>query len=460
MLQFLQKLGKSFMLPIAVLPAVGIILAIGREDLLNIPFIYAAGTAVFDHLPLIFAIGIAIGISKDSNGAAALSGAISYIMLDAAVKSINSTNNMAVFGGIIAGLIAGYTYNRFKDTKLPEYLGFFSGRRLVPIVTALITIILAGVFGFVWPPIQSVITSFGEWMIGLGGIGAGIYGIFNRLLIPFGLHHVLNNIFWFQFGDFHGKTGDLARFFAKDPTAGTYMTGFFPIMMFGLPAACLAMIAAAKPSKRKATAGMMIGLALTAFITGITEPIEFAFMFLSPLLYGVHAILTGFSLFIVNVLGIRSGFSFSAGAIDYLLSYGIAEKPLLLLVVGLCYAVIYFVVFYMLIKTLNLKTPGREDDEEEEEVLSEDTAGSVEEHAMLKGLGGRQNLETIDHCATRLRLTVQDTSLINEAALKKAGAKGVIKTGNKTAQVIIGPNVEFVAEELREAVRLDDQKQT
>ncbi|MED5049930.1 PTS transporter subunit EIIC [Bacillus siamensis] len=374
MLQFLQKLGKSFMLPIAVLPAVGIILAIGREDLLNIPFIYAAGTAVFDHLPLI-------------------------------------------------------------------------------------TIILAGIFGFVWPPIQSVITSFGEWMIGLGGIGAGIYGIFNRLLIPFGLHHVLNNIFWFQFGDFHGKTGDLARFFAKDPTAGTYMTGFFPIMMFGLPAACLAMIAAAKPSKRKATAGMMIGLALTAFITGITEPIEFAFMFLSPLLYGVHALLTGFSLFIVNILGIRSGFSFSAGAIDYLISYGIAEKPLLLLVVGLCYAVIYFAVFYVLIKSLNLKTPGREDDEEEEEeVLSEDTAGSVEEHAMLKGLGGRQNLETIDHCATRLRLTVQDTSLINETALKKAGAKGVIKTGNKTAQVIIGPNVEFVAEELREAVRHDSQK--
>ncbi|MCY9162930.1 N-acetylglucosamine-specific PTS transporter subunit IIBC [Bacillus atrophaeus] len=452
MLQFLQKLGKSFMLPIAVLPAVGIILAIGREDLFNIPFVYQAGSAVFAHLPLVFAIGIAIGIAKDSNGAAALSGAISYVMLDAATKAIDKTNNMAVFGGIIAGLIAGYTYNRFKDTKLPEYLGFFSGRRLVPIVTAIVTVILAGIFGFVWPPIQSAINEFGEWMLGLGGIGAGIFGVFNRLLIPVGLHHVLNNIFWFQFGEFNGVTGDLARFFAKDPTAGTYMTGFFPIMMFGLPAACFAMIVTAKPEKRKATAGMMIGLALTAFITGITEPIEFSFMFLSPLLYVVHAILTGLSLFIVNVLGIRSGFTFSAGGIDYLTSYGIAEKPLLLLVVGLCYAVLYFVVFYVLIRVLNLKTPGREDDDPDE-VLDEDTANSVNDNLMLRGLGGKTNLQTIDHCATRLRLTVNSTSLIDEALLKKAGAKGVVKAGSNSVQVIIGPNVEFAAEELKAAVK-------
>ncbi|MCY9134607.1 N-acetylglucosamine-specific PTS transporter subunit IIBC [Bacillus atrophaeus] len=452
MLQFLQKLGKSFMLPIAVLPAVGIILAIGREDLFNIPFVYQAGSAVFAHLPLVFAIGIAIGIAKDSNGAAALSGAISYVMLDAATKAIDKTNNMAVFGGIIAGLIAGYTYNRFKDTKLPEYLGFFSGRRLVPIVTAIVTVILAGIFGFVWPPIQSAINEFGEWMLGLGGIGAGIFGVFNRLLIPVGLHHVLNNIFWFQFGEFNGVTGDLARFFAKDPTAGTYMTGFFPIMMFGLPAACFAMIVTAKPEKRKATAGMMIGLALTAFITGITEPIEFSFMFLSPLLYVVHAILTGLSLFIVNVLGIRSGFTFSAGGIDYLTSYGIAEKPLLLLVVGLCYAVLYFVVFYVLIRVLNLKTPGREDDDPDE-VLDEDTANSVNDNLMLRGLGGKTNLQTIDHCATRLRLTVNSTSLIDEALLKKAGAKGVVKAGSSSVQVIIGPNVEFAAEELKAAVK-------
>lgn len=452
MLSFLQKLGKSFMLPIAVLPAVGIILALGREDVFNIPFVYQAGTAVFDHLPLIFAIGIAIGISKDSNGAAGLSGAISYLMLDAATKTIDKTNNMAVFGGIIAGLIAGYTYNRFKDTKLPEYLGFFSGRRLVPIITAIITIILAGIFGVVWPPIQSCINSFGEWMLGLGGIGAGIFGLFNRLLIPLGLHHVLNNIFWFQFGEYNGVTGDLARFFAKDPTAGTYMTGFFPIMMFGLPAACLAMVVTAKPSKRKATAGMMIGFALTAFITGITEPIEFAFMFLSPLLYAVHAVLTGLSLFIVNWLGIRSGFSFSAGAIDYVLSYGIAEKPLLLLLVGICYAAVYFIVFYVLIKALNLKTPGREDDDVDE-VLDENSVQDVNENIMLKGLGGKENLQTIDHCATRLRLTVKDTALVDEALLKKAGAKGVVKSGGQSVQVIIGPNVEFAAEELRAAVK-------
>ncbi|GAK79213.1 phosphotransferase system (PTS) N-acetylglucosamine-specific enzyme IICB component [Bacillus subtilis Miyagi-4] len=289
-------------------------------------------------------------------------------------------------------------------------------------------------------------------MLGLGGIGAGIFGLFNRLLIPLGLHHVLNNIFWFQFGEYNGVTGDLARFFAKDPTAGTYMTGFFPIMMFGLPAACLAMVVTAKPSKRKATAGMMIGFALTAFITGITEPIEFAFMFLSPLLYAVHAVLTGLSLFIVNWLGIRSGFSFSAGAIDYVLSYGIAEKPLLLLLVGICYAAVYFIVFYVLIKALNLKTPGREDDDVDE-VLDENTVQDVNENIMLKGLGGKENLQTIDHCATRLRLTVKDTALVDEALLKKAGAKGVVKSGGQSVQVIIGPNVEFAAEELRAAVK-------
>ncbi len=244
----------------------------------------------------------------------------------------------------------------------------------------------------------------------------------------------------------------MARFFAKDPTAGTYMTGFFPIMMFGLPAACLAMVVTAKPSKRKATAGMMIGFALTAFITGITEPIEFAFMFLSPLLYAVHAVLTGLSLFIVNWLGIRSGFSFSAGAIDYVLSYGIAEKPLLLLLVGICYAAVYFIVFYVLIKALNLKTPGREDDDVDE-VLDENTVQDVNENIMLKGLGGKENLQTIDHCATRLRLTVKDTALVDEALLKKAGAKGVVKSGGQSVQVIIGPNVEFAAEELRAAVK-------
>ncbi|MED5225129.1 N-acetylglucosamine-specific PTS transporter subunit IIBC [Bacillus safensis] len=452
--QFFQKLGKSFMLPIAVLPAAGIILAIGREDVFNIPFIHAAGNAIFANLALIFAMGVAIGISKDGNGAAALSGAISYFILSAGTTSINSTNNMGVLGGILCGLLAGYVYNKFKDTKLPEYLGFFSGRRLVPIMTALFTILLAAVFGYVWPPIQSVINDLGEWILSLGATGAGLFGFFNRLLIPLGLHHVLNNLFWFQFGEFSGATGDLARFFKGDPSAGVFMTGFFPVMMFGLPAACLAMVVTAKPEKRKATAGLMIGMALTSFITGITEPIEFSFMFLSPLLYGVHAILTGLSLFIVNTLGIHSGFAFSAGAIDYVLSFGIAQKPILLLVVGIIYGVVYFVVFYFLIKLLKLKTPGREDDDMED-IAADDTVTAGGASMLVEGLGGKDNITTIDHCATRLRLTVEDTNLLNEDTLKKAGAKGVLTSGKTTVQIIIGTNVEFVADDLRKEVDRD-----
>lgn len=442
------------MLPIAVLPAAGIILAIGREDVFNIPFIHAAGNAIFANLALIFAMGVAIGISKDGNGAAALSGAISYFILSAGTTSINSTNNMGVLGGILCGLLAGYVYNKFKDTKLPEYLGFFSGRRLVPIMTALFTILLAAVFGYVWPPIQSVINDLGEWILSLGATGAGLFGFFNRLLIPLGLHHVLNNLFWFQFGEFSGATGDLARFFKGDPSAGVFMTGFFPVMMFGLPAACLAMVVTAKPEKRKATAGLMIGMALTSFITGITEPIEFSFMFLSPLLYGVHAILTGLSLFIVNTLGIHSGFAFSAGAIDYVLSFGIAQKPILLLVVGIIYGVVYFVVFYFLIKLLKLKTPGREDDDMED-IAADDAVTAGGASMLVEGLGGKDNITTIDHCATRLRLTVEDTNLLNEATLKKAGAKGVLTSGKTSVQIIIGTNVEFVADDLRKEVDRD-----
>ncbi|MFS0655858.1 N-acetylglucosamine-specific PTS transporter subunit IIBC [Bacillus sp. 179-C3.3 HS] len=453
MFQFFQKLGKSFMLPIAVLPAAGIILAIGREDVFNIPFIYAAGNAIFANLALIFAMGVAIGISKDGNGAAALSGAISYFILSAGTTSIHSTNNMGVLGGILCGLLAGFVYNRFKDTKLTEYLGFFSGRRLVPIVTALFTILMAAIFGYVWPPIQSVINDLGEWILSLGATGAGLFGFFNRLLIPLGLHHVLNNLFWFQFGEFNGATGDLARFFKGDPSAGVFMTGFFPVMMFGLPAACLAMVVTAKPEKRKATAGLMIGMALTSLITGITEPIEFSFMILSPLLYGVHAILTGLSLYIVNTIGIHSGFAFSAGAIDYILSFGIAQRPIMLLVVGVVYGAIYFIVFYLLIKWLNLKTPGREDDDIVDVPGNE--AASAGASTLLEGLGGRDNIHTIDHCATRLRLTVADTALIDEGIIKKAGAKGILTSGKTSVQIIIGTNVEFVADDLRKQVDQD-----
>ena len=458
MLGFLQRIGKALMLPIAVLPAAGLLLRLGQEDLFNIPFMANAGNAIFANLALIFAIGVAIGFAKDSHGAAGLSGAIGYLVLTEGAKSLDKGIDMGVLGGIIAGIIAGLLYNRFHGIKLPEWLGFFSGRRFVPIVTSLAMVILAGIAGFAWPPIQDAITGVGNWIIDLGAIGSGIFGLLNRLLIPLGLHHVLNSLFWFQFGEFAGKTGDIARFFAGDPTAGTYMTGFFPIMMFGLPAACMAIIATAKPENRKKVSGMFIGLALTSFLTGITEPIEFSFMFVAPLLYGVHAILTGLSLWVTTLLGIKSGFTFSAGFIDFGINYNIAQKPLLLLLIGVIYAIIYFVIFYFLIKAFNLKTPGREDDGEleEEETVIETGVNKHEKMAsqFIQDIGGKENISSIDNCATRLRLNVNDMDLVSDASLKAHGAKGIMKLNKTNLQIIVGTEVEFVADAMK---RLDTE---
>ena len=454
MLGFLQRIGKSLMLPIAVLPAAGLLLRFGQPDLLDIPFIAKSGDAIFANLALIFAIGVAMGFAKDTNGAAALSGAIGYLVLTNGTQAIDENINMGVLGGIIAGIVAGLLYNRFYDIKLPEWLGFFSGRRFIPIVTSVAMVILAGIAGFAWPPVQAAIDGLGNWIIDLGAIGSGLFGFLNRLLIPLGLHHVLNSLFWFEFGDYAGKTGDIARFFAGDPTAGGYMTGFFPIMMFGLPAAAFAIIAAAKPEKRKAVSGMFIGLAITSFLTGITEPIEFSFMFIAPLLYGVHAVLTGISMWITSLLGIRDGFTFSAGGIDYLLNFNIAEKPILLLAIGLIYAVIYFVVFYVLIKVLNLKTPGRED--EEEIGVSTTAVGNDKYEQManyfLNDIGGKENITNIDNCATRLRLSIKDMDKVNDSSLKAHGAKGVMKLNKTNLQIIVGTDVEFVADAMK---RLD-----
>ncbi|EAO55425.1 PTS system, N-acetylglucosamine-specific IIBC component [Bacillus thuringiensis serovar israelensis ATCC 35646] len=364
--------------------------------------------------------------------------------------------NMAILGGIIAGVIAGLLYNKFHKIKLPQWLGFFAGKRFVPIITSIVMLLLGLLFGQIWPTIQTGIDAVSHGIVNLGSIGAGLFGLLNRLLIPIGLHHVMNTYFWFVLGDFTNAAGDLvhgdiARFFAKDRSAGMFMTGFFPVMMFGLPAACFAMIAAAKPEKRKAVTGMLAGLALTSFLTGITEPIEFSFMFLSPVLYGVHAVLTGLSLFITTSLGIRDGFTFSAGAIDYVINFGIATKPVLLAGIGLIYAAIYFAVFYFLIKKFNLKTPGREDDDELVEDVDAPVAGSIGE-TYVAALGGKENLTVIDNCATRLRLQVKDASQVNEAALKRAGAKGVMKLSDTSVQVIVGTNVESVADDMKKHV--------
>ncbi|TYS13325.1 PTS sugar transporter [Rossellomorea vietnamensis] len=454
MLGFLQRIGKALMLPIAVLPAAALLLRLGQPDLLDIAFVSAAGKAIFDHLALLFAIGVAIGLSKDGNGAAGLAGAIGFLVLGEGTKAISADINMGVLGGILSGVVAGLLYNRYHDKKLPDYLGFFGGRRFVPIITSLVMILLAGVFGYAWPPIQDAINGIGEWIVGAGALGVGMFGFLNRLLIPLGLHHVLNTLVWFEFGEFTNAAGevvkgDLTRFFAKDPDAGAFMTGFFPVMMFGLPAAALAMIAAAKKERRKLISGAMIGIAFTSFLTGITEPIEFLFMFLSPVLYLAHAVLTGAAMSLAYVLDIHHGFGFSAGAIDYILNFNIAQKPLLLLGLGLVYGVLYFVIFYFMIIKFNLKTPGREVEVEGE--FSPGAVGNYKEMAekYLAALGGKENLISIDNCVTRLRLVVEDTGLVNEPELKGLGAKGVIKLNQKDLQVVVGTDVEFLANELK-----------
>ncbi len=465
-LSSLSKLGKSLMLPIAVLPAAGLMLRLGQADLLNITWLANAGGAIFDQLPLLFALGIAIGFAEDNNGTAALAGTVGFLVLTKVATTIATANNpdykfnMGAFSGIIAGLLGGYIYNRFKDTRLPAYLGFFGGKRFVPILMSFISLILGIIFGFVWPPIQNFIQMISNAMTNFGAFGGFLYGTLNRALIPTGLHHVLNTVFWFQFGSFTdaaGKTvtGDLWRFFAKDPTAGNYMAGFFPIMMFGLPAACLAMITTAKAQNRKYVTGMLFSVALTSFLTGITEPIEFMFIFLAPVLYGIHAVLTGISMAISQLIGMKLGFTFSAGFFDYILGYGISTKPLLLFPLGLAFGVIYYILFVFFIKKFDLPTPGRLDDEEESYTLAnlsneELSACAVE---ILAALGGRANVASLDACITRVRLTAVNGTKVDEAKLKTLGIMQVMRMGDKGFQLVVGTIADPLANCINKAMK-------
>jgi PTS system N-acetylglucosamine-specific IIC component len=392
----LQRLGRSLMLPIAALPAAGLLLRAGQADLLGrwsamestASVISAAGGALFTNLPLIFAVGIAIGWAKKADGSTALAAVVGYLVLAGVFEAMSpvvlegETNpageqamiNFGVLGGIVAGLVSAMLWQRFYRTKLPPYLGFFSGRRLVPILSAMTLLVVGVLMSFVYPLFNNGLTSVGETVSDHSVAGGGVYGTVNRLLIPLGLHHILNSVVWFIIGDYNGAQGDLNRFFAGDPSAGIFMTGFFPIMMFGLPAAALAIWHEAKPENRKVVGGVMVSVALTAFVTGITEPLEFAFLFVAWPLFVVHALLTGTSLALVNALGIHHGFTFSAGAIDYLLNFGKATHPLWLIPIGLAYSVIYYFVFRFVIRKWNLKTPGREDDPEAESAEAATTA--------------------------------------------------------------------------------------
>ncbi|ASF38255.1 PTS sugar transporter [Halobacillus halophilus] len=469
MLSFLQRIGKSLMFPIATLPAAALLVRLGMEDFFDIPFMTAAGNGILTNLSIIFAIGIAMGFAKDGSGGAALSGAIGVLVLEEGIKAINNDIDMGVFSGIIAGVIAGMLYNRFYDIKFPEFLSFFGGKRFVPIITSLTMVALSFVLGHLWIYPQYVLDATANWILNAGELGVGVYGVLNRLLIPVGLHHVLNTLIWFDFGSFtmeSGKVvkGEINRFLNGDPNAGYFLAGFYPVMMVGLPAACLAMYAAAKKHRKSMVGGMFLSIALTSFLTGVTEPIEFSFMFLSPLLYVVHSLLTGISMVAAYMLDIRHGFGFSAGLIDYSLNFGIAQNPLMLLPIGLVLGLIYFLVFYYLIVRLDLKTPGREDEDEdfveESQAVGQPSEGSENDDDRkasdyLKALGGAENIKSLDYCTTRLRLQMIDREQVDENALKRAGARGVMKVGGQNLQVVVGTSVEFLAEAIRK--RMDEK---
>lgn len=439
----LQRLGKALMTPVAVMPAAALLLRLGAGDVLGLAWMEAAGGAIFDNLALLFAIGIAIGLADENNGVAGLAAVVSFFVLTRVASTFDSGINMGVLAGIISGILAAYLYNKYKAIRVPDFLGFFGGKRFVPIITSLYALILGVLAGFVWPLIQDYISTFGNVIATSGATGGFIFGFLNRLLIPLGLHHVINSFTWFQFGEFvdvagQVVTGDLSRFFAGDPTAGTFMTGFFPVMMFGLPAACLAMIATAKPEHRKSVAGMLFGVAFTSFLTGITEPIEFLFMFLAPVLYILHALLSGISLAVTTALGMRCGFGFSAGFIDYVLSFGISSKPISLLIVGLLFGIVYYFTFVFFIKKMNIPTPGRI--EEESAVLSGLSNTDLRDRAaeVLAALGGKDNIKVVDACITRIRITVNNSEQVNEARLKELGATAVLKMPGNNYQVVVG----------------------
>ncbi len=476
----LQKLGRALLNPVAVLPLAALLLGLGYwvdpvgwggESALA-AFLVKSGAAVLDNLPIIFAIGVAYGLSKDKNGAAAMSGAIAFLVVTtllspgavAQLRGIEVTPEMGFakinnpFIGIIAGIIASQMYNKFYQTKLPDYLAFFAGRRLVPIVTSFVMMLVSLILMFIWPVLFSGLVTFGTGMAGLGALGAGIYAFFNRLLIPTGLHHALNAVFWFDIAGIN----DIPNFWSATPstiegvTTGMYQAGFFPVMMFGLPGAALAMYHTAKDNRRKVAGSLLLAGALTSFLTGVTEPIEFAFMFLAPGLYLVHALLTGVSVFIAASLKWIAGFGFSAGLIDYVLSMKvpIATNIFMLIPLGLVMFAVYYFVFRFIITKFDLKTPGREDDIDENE--GEDLTGKVEFDEMaaqiLKGLGGKENIESLDHCITRLRVVVKDRLAVSEKEIKKTRVSGVVRPSKTDVQVIIGPQVQFVYEEVKKLV--------
>ncbi len=468
-----QQLGRALMLPIAVLPVAGLLLRLGQPDLMNLAPVAAAGDAIFSNLGILFAIGVAVGLARENHGAAGLAAVVGFLVatkgaevliqvppellaavgskgndLAIAAHKARQLSKLSVPIGIISGLISGALYNRYSDIRLPSYLAFFGGRRFVPIAAGCAGLVVAAVFGLGWSYLEHGMDALSRGILSAGEFGLFVYGVLNRLLIVTGLHHILNNVAWFLVGDFHGVTGDLKRFFASDPSAGVFMSGFFPVMMFGLPAACLAMYHTALPARRRATGGLLLSMGLTSFLTGVTEPIEFTFMFLAPMLFVVHAVLTGAAMVTMDLLNSRLGFGFSAGLFDYVLNFKLATNPWLLFPVGAVYFALYYGLFRFFILRFDLKTPGREP-EESAAVLADVKGGNEQADGFIAALGGADNLTSVDACTTRLRLVVAHRDAINEDALRKLGARGVVKMGNDGLQVVLGPIADQVAGDIR-----------
>ena len=482
-MKFLQKLGKALMLPVAVLPICGVLMGIGyllcpatmqggdisgAANLIGL-FLVKAGGALIDNMAILFAIGVGVGMSEKNDGTGGIAALASWLMMttllstgvvstimpsiaDSATKTLAFNKIANPFIGILAGVIGSLCYNKFKDTKLPDWLAFFSGKRCVAIVAGVVSILVSAVLLFVWPLLFGALVALGDGVAKLGVVGAGIYAFLNRLLIPTGLHHALNNVFWF---DTIGL-GDLQHFWAGETSAdvswslGMYMSGFFPCMMFGIPGAALAMVKCAKPEKKTAAIGLLLSAAICSFICGVTEPFEFAFMFLAPGLYVIYALLYGVFTIVTVALGFRAGFSFSAGAMDLLFSASLpaAAKTWLIIPLGIAAFLVFYFVFLFAIKKFDLKTPGREDDdleaEKKVELASDDYTAIAKQ--ILEGCGGKDNITSIDNCVTRLRLEVKDMTAVNDKAIKAAGVAGVIKPGKTSVQVIVGTKVQFVAD--------------
>ena len=457
MFNLFQKIGKALMTPIAVLPVAALLLRLGFGDIPLIDGQVAlimknGGDAIFSHLDLLFGIGIAYGLAKNNDGAAALSGAIGVLIAKAVYTGIDKDVNMGVFVGIVIGVLAGTLYNRFHDIKLPEFLGFFGGKRFVPIVTALSAIVVGVLAGYFWVYAQNAIDAFSNVIIELKEVGTFIYGVLNRLLIPLGLHHILNSVFWFQLGEYtHIKdgvevvaNGDLHRFFAGDKSAGVYMSGFYVVMMFGLPAMAYAIYLNTPKNERKRAGAVLLGVAFTSFLTGITEPLEFLFLFVAPLLFVVHALLTGLALAVAQMLDIHAGFGFSAGFIDYVINYKLATNPLLILPLGVVFALIYFVASYYTIKIFKLHIF--------EEIVEKPHKQHKDNEALafIEALGGEKNIIDTDACITRLRMSVIDSSKLSDAPFLALGAKGVIRPDKKSIQIILGTRAEGISQKIQE----------